>query len=407
MGNFGLVVIDDFHVLQDRVRAEIADLLKILADTEDLSSKLVVIGINRAGERLVEHAPDVVNRLDVMKFDAEPSSKIAEMISLGERHLNISIKARENIIEAVHGSFYLAQLLCHEICSDANIFAAQRKHVELTAPYARVKRLVLERHQTRFERVLTRFARGNKFRPSGRAPYMYILRWFQQQATWAISLPEAMTLDPVARASVSVVLKNGYLAKLVSDEEIADIFHLDPVTNVLSIEDPQLAFYLRNLDLPAWGRKIGFRKINFTTTYDVALSFAGEDRRFAEALKEQLEELGVVVFYDLNEQARILGEDLEKFFGPIYEAEADYVVVILGPTYGQKRWTRFESDIFEKRFDMGHVIPVWSKAVPETVWDKSRTRGGCVFDPAQDIEKQAISIAEEISRKVSGDGWSS
>ncbi|AWS45912.1 ATPase [Streptosporangium sp. 'caverna'] len=402
--DFGLVVIDDFHVLKDEVRAQIADLLKILADAEELTSKIVVIGINRAGERLVEHAPDVVNRLDVIKFDAEPSSKIAEMISLGEKHLNIKIKARDHIIEAVHGSFYLAQLLCHEMCSDSNIFGAQRKSVEVTTPYSRIKRLILERHQARFERVLTKFARGNKFRPSGRAPYMYILRWLQQQQTWAISLFEAMALDPKSRASVTVVLKNGYLAKLVSDEEISSIFHLDSVTNVLSIEDPQVAFYVRNLDLAAWGKKIGFRKITFTTSYDVALSFAGEDRQFAEVLKEQLEELGVVVFYDLNEQARILGEDLEKFFGPIYEAEADYVVAILGPTYGLKRWTRFESGIFEDRFDKGHVIPIWSTAVPETVWDKSRTRGGCIFDPQKNIETQAAEIAEQIARKVSGDG---
>jgi hypothetical protein len=398
--DFGLVVVDDFHVLDDSLRANLADLLKALADAEDARSKLVVIGINRAGDRLIEHAPDLVNRLDVLRFDVEPQHKISQMISLGEEALNIEIDARDFIVESAHGSFYLAQLLCHEVCSSADVFEAERSKRNVTTPFSRVKQIVLERQEIRFDKVLTKFARGNKFRPGGRAPYVTVLRWLHESDTWTISLPEAMRLHPASRASVSVVLKNGYLNNLVSDPEISQILHFDPVTNVLSLEDPQVAFYIRNLDIAAWVRKIGFRNVDLNISYDVALSFAGEDRDFAVALKEQLEERGLTVFYDNNEQARILGEDLEQFFRPIYEARAKYVAALLGPTYGQKRWTRFESEAFKARFDTGHVIPVWSTLVPETIWDKSRTRGGCTFDPAGDVEKQACEIAELIASKV-------
>jgi hypothetical protein len=176
--------------------------------------------------------------------------------------------------------------------------------------------------------------------------------------------------------------------------------HLDTLTNVLSIEDPQAAFFLKNLDMAEFAKRIGFRKIDFATAYDVALSFAGEDRDFAQALNDQLEDRGLTVFYDHAEQARILGEDLERFFAPIYGADADFVVAVLGPTYGTKRWTRFESDAFSERFDHGHVIPVWSTQVPEVVWDRSRERGGVVFDPDDDIRAQASSIAELIADKV-------
>ncbi len=48
--DFGVVVIDDFHVLQDKTRRDIADLLKRLADTESKRSKLIIVGINRAGD---------------------------------------------------------------------------------------------------------------------------------------------------------------------------------------------------------------------------------------------------------------------------------------------------------------------------------------------------------------------
>ncbi|MGW4671076.1 TIR domain-containing protein [Streptomyces sp. NPDC004324] len=401
--SFGLVVVDDFHVLEDALRGDLADLLKALADAEDPTSKLVVMGINRAGDRLIEHAPDLVNRLDVVRFDVEPQQKISEMISLGEKALNVEISARDYVVESAHGSFYLAQLLCHEICSDAEIFETAEEVTQVATPFSRVKRIVLERQEISFDRVLTKFARGNKFRPGGRAPYVTVLKWLRDSDAWTVSLPEAMRLHPSSRPSVSVVLKNGYLNNLVSDPDIAKILHFDPVTNVLSLEDPQVAFYIRNLDIVAWVRKIGFRNVNLNISYDVALSFAGEDRDFALAVKEQLEERGLTVFYDNNEQARILGEDLEQFFQPVYEAGAEYIVVLLGPTYGQKRWTRFESDAFKGRFDQGHVIPVWSTLVPETIWDKSRTRGGCTFDPNDDPLKQASEIAELISRKVDDD----
>lgn len=400
MNGFGFVVVDDFHRLDDDAKASLADLLKTLADDESTDSKLVVVGINRAGETLIHHAPDVANRLDRLRMEVEPSGKIAEMISKGEAALNISLRSRDGIVEGAHGSFYLAQLLCSEACSEAGVLSAAPEHVNIELPYATVRRNVVERVSSVFDPVFTKFARGTKFRPGGRAPYLQILTWLSEADSWTIALDEEMRQHPKARASVTVVMKNGYLANLVADPDVRGVFHLDQQTKVLAIEDPQAAFYLRSLSLPDFAKRVGFRSIEFTTSYDVALSFAGEDRPMAEALNDELEERGLVVFYDHTEQARILGEDLERFFEPIYSAEADFVVVVLGPSYGQKRWTRFESDAFEERFDQGHVIPIWSKLVPEVIWDKSKSRGGMTFDPAGDLRSQASKIAELVAEKV-------
>lgn len=46
--------------------------------------------------------------------------------------------------------------------------------------------------------------------------------------------------------------------------------------------------------------------------YDVALSFAGEDRDYAGQVAEQLVELGVTVFYDRFEQVNLWGKDLAE-----------------------------------------------------------------------------------------------
>ena len=64
MQPLGTVVIDDFHKLADSEKRLIADLMKVLADEADAESKIIVIGINRAGEALIDFADDLTNRLE-------------------------------------------------------------------------------------------------------------------------------------------------------------------------------------------------------------------------------------------------------------------------------------------------------------------------------------------------------
>jgi hypothetical protein len=57
VSSFGTVVIDDFHVLPPAVQHAVADLLKTLADEERRDSKLIIVGINRAGDSLSATLP--------------------------------------------------------------------------------------------------------------------------------------------------------------------------------------------------------------------------------------------------------------------------------------------------------------------------------------------------------------
>ena len=400
MSDFGIVVVDDFHVLQDATRRSIADLLKRLADTEAQRSKLIIVGINRAGDSLIEHAPDLANRVDTIRFEVEPDAKVNELVSAGEAALNVTIEAREKIVEGAQGSFYLAQLLCHELCTEAGLTESPAKHVTLATPYSAVKRRVLERQERRFGKPIMDFARGPRFRPSGRANYLHILSWLKDAESWSISLREELARHTTEKASVSQVVEKGYLAKATESDEIAKIIHFDETTKVLSVEDPQLVFYLRNLDWADFVRQTGFTRWDVTEEYDFALSFAGEDRAFAEKLKDHLEDLELSVFYDMSEQHRILAEDLEEFLGPIYSSNASYVIAVLGPTYGKRRWTRFESDQFKARFGENRVIPVWSTEAPPTAFDTTGDIGGAMFEPGGDLDRQAGEIAELCARKL-------
>jgi hypothetical protein len=398
--DFGVVVIDDFHVLQDRTRRDIADLLKRLADTESRRSKLIIVGINRAGDSLIEHAPDLANRVETIRFEVEPADKVRQLITAGQDAFNVEIEAQEKIVEGAQGSFYLAQLLCHALCTEAGVTEAPEEKMVLSTPYSLVKEKVMERQERRFGQAIMDFARGPRFRPSGRANYLHILSWLKDAESWAISLPEEMARHPAEKASVGQVVEKGYLLKATQSEEVAKIMHFDATTKVLSVEDPQLVFYLRNLDWAAFVRKTGFTRVEVAEEYDFALSFAGEDRPYAEKLKGHLEDLGYSVFYDLSEQHRILAEDLEEFLGPIYKSSASFVIAVLGPEYGKKRWTIFESKQFEELFGENRVIPIWSvKALP-TAFDSTGGIGGITFDPEGDLDRQAADAAELCARKL-------
>jgi hypothetical protein len=51
--------------------------------------------------------------------------------------------------------------------------------------------------------------------------------------------------------------------------------------------------------------------------FDVALSFAGEDRNLAEKLAELLRAHGIQVFYDRYEQATLWGKDLYEHLADV------------------------------------------------------------------------------------------
>ncbi len=121
MENIGTVVIDDFHRLSDALKASLSDYMKILADTSDESSQLILIGINKAGDQLIKFAHDLGMRIDVFKMEANTAEKIEELIMKGERALNINLRDKASIAERAQGSFHIAQVLCYQMCIEAGV----------------------------------------------------------------------------------------------------------------------------------------------------------------------------------------------------------------------------------------------------------------------------------------------
>jgi sulfatase modifying factor 1 len=79
-----------------------------------------------------------------------------------------------------------------------------------------------------------------------------------------------------------------------------------------------------------------------TKRYDIALSFAGEDREYAKQLADILLAGGIRVFFDEYEEDRSWGEDLNTYLTDIYKNGAQYVVMFISQFYPKKFWTDIE-----------------------------------------------------------------
>jgi hypothetical protein len=326
---------------------------------------------------------------------------VRQLIALGERALNVEINVKDEIAEAANGSFYLAQMLSHQTCLDSGILEQQGERFVTRASFELTRGKVFERLSRTFLERTQKFAQGTRFRREGRAPYLHLLYWLAKCDDWSLSLTRAIRENQALRGSVTQIVEKGYLLELVrEDNDIAAALHYDPKARQLTVEDPQYFYFLRNISWSRFAADAGFLTMEFPSRYDFALSFAGPDRYVAEALFGCLEEREFEIFYDRNEQHRILAEDVEDYLRPIYQSDAEYVVVLLGLEYPKRVWTRFESQQFRDRFKSGAVIPVWFANVPPGVFDESSRVGGITFDPAGDINAQVQKIADLLARKI-------
>ena len=76
--------------------------------------------------------------------------------------------------------------------------------------------------------------------------------------------------------------------------------------------------------------------------YDVALSFAGEDRKHAKELADLLNTSNYSCFYDGNELPNLWGKNLYDYLSSVYKDRARYCVMFLSKHYERQLWTNHE-----------------------------------------------------------------
>ncbi len=83
--------------------------------------------------------------------------------------------------------------------------------------------------------------------------------------------------------------------------------------------------------------------------YDIALSFAGEDREYVREIAKKLKAKKLKVFFDEFEEAKLWGKDLYQYLHYIYKECALFCVVFVSSNYIEKAWTRHELKAAQNR----------------------------------------------------------
>lgn len=132
--------------------------------------------------------------------------------------------------------------------------------------------------------------------------------------------------------------------------------------------------------------------------YDVAFSFAGEDRHLVEPIADRVSAAGLSVFYDSFEQAELWGKDLYVHLHEIYSKRARYCVMFASSAYAQKMWPSHERQAAQERAlrekGAAYILPVRI--------DGAEIPGLPATIGYLDIEQGVDFICEMLMRKLRG-----
>ena len=95
--------------------------------------------------------------------------------------------------------------------------------------------------------------------------------------------------------------------------------------------------------------------------FDVALSFAGENRKEASELAEELRKQDIKVFYDDWEKSWLWGQNLYDILTDLYQNQARYCILLISQKYVEKGWTNLERSAAQARAfkeNREYILPV-------------------------------------------------
>lgn len=247
------LAIDDFHYFEqpEYLRA-LAFRMKVLADQPRSFGKITLIGINPLGQSLVSAMPDLAGRYRVLKLDAgadpNQSSRIAQLVILGEQAANIRFRQREEFIRAASGNFYLAQLLCNRAAVHSGIMEAQPgEPFEISLGPSDVIASIRDELSARYREPLLEFAAFDRQRELHGAA-LSLLWLLSRSSDGFVSLKEARLRFPDLRPTFDWFLASNMSTLLAEHPSLKGLLYFRRDPGTLTMEDPQLKFYLRELD---------------------------------------------------------------------------------------------------------------------------------------------------------------
>lgn len=95
--------------------------------------------------------------------------------------------------------------------------------------------------------------------------------------------------------------------------------------------------------------------------FDVAPSFADEDRELVQPIVQLLKELGVKVFYDEDQAVEMWGLDLVEYLSDVYGKRVRYVLMFASRHYVAHKWARHQRTTAQARAleqQSEYVLPI-------------------------------------------------
>jgi 3',5'-cyclic AMP phosphodiesterase CpdA len=256
----GHLVVDDFHRLDRIQQARIANAMKVIADRDTRDAKITVIGINPVGDSLVSALRDVAGRFEVIAIGRQPPEKVSELIHKGEEAANVIFRRRDELIIAAAGSFATAQQLCLEAALKADVDETQRVSTPIDVGFRDVVGTVIEKLDSKYFGDLRSFAcHDEKVPPRGAG--LALLWLLSQSEEGHVTLDDVRYRfpDPDVRASLTL-FKGSFLSRCFDETpNLKSLLYYNKSAGVLSLEDPQLAFYLRHMPWPRFITRTGHR----------------------------------------------------------------------------------------------------------------------------------------------------
>jgi hypothetical protein len=117
---------------------------------------------------------------------------------------------------------------------------------------------------------------------------------------------------------------------------------LQPFNAALREDGWELVSIERISGRPVFGYQRAAKPSTRSYQYDVAISFAGSERKLAEDLSELVRQAGFRVCYDDFYPDQLWGKELPVFFDEIYRQKSRYCVIFMSEEYRDRMWTSHE-----------------------------------------------------------------
>ena len=366
--SFKVIVVDDVHYLNTTARAELAQRLKLW---HEKSIKFFLIGIAKTSDQIVGADPELAIRNDVHSLEAQDDEFFRAMISQGQGALNVALSREfaDGAIAAAKGLPAIFQAVCRVACVESGIERTVETTKVIDVELPAIGKSVVRMFDPRYFNRLVGLAQGRRQARAVHNTFFDIVEALTRSEKTQVSKSELYRkivgpitdADKKKRISTSFYRAMGTIQTVIDERDLSDILIYD--SDTLTIDDPVFRFYLDHVDFDRVKSIVKIRTDEYD--YDVAVSFAGENRAIVNQLVEALQKKGLEVFYDLNESARLWGKDLEKELAQVYTHEAKYMMICRSSHYPVNDWARFELEVgrraSSKRLDE-YLLPLHLEA---------------------------------------------